>query len=331
MDNPSNIPPELKRAVIDEMAALRPELWRKCYPRMYESVRGQYASVKELASTLMGCAVKIEQGFHGENEKSEIVWASKLASYRVPIWWLTRDMAEALQQTTPPQTINLEEIKLPFEAAIFMLPKGTLVHESEEGEATFVSYVRTHLGEEIRSLASGMPEVWRPLGHGTMTVFAGTSAEHLLHWTIPNDHRVNLGQLDWWIQTFSNSDYRHHSEAPHFLNENLTPEDNRFMARAMHLLFGTLILMTSRPDLVTTGGLRKKVQKKHDPVAREFWNPSIIGEHYKIRHEYAPQGGTHASPRGHWVRGFYREQPVGPRLEHQHKQIWIEPFWRGGE
>lgn len=325
-----NVPIDMKRAVIDELASARPDLWRKCYPKVYNSIPHDYASPKELAATLVGCALKIEQGFLGENEKAEIVWASKLTNLRVPLYLLTHDMAEALKLTTPPQMISLEEIKLPFEAAVFMLPKSVLVNEdANEGDALFISYVRTHVGEQIRSLASGNPEFWWPQQNGSMTIFAGTRGEHLLHWTIPNIERIDLGNLDEWIKRFLEVGFQHRSQFPQWVNEDLTPEDNRFMARVVHLLFTTLILMTARPDLVTAAALESRIHKKRE-TPREFWSPHVIGKNYKIRRAAKPyQGGTHASPRLHPVRGYFKPK-LGARLGLV-EPPWIEPYWRGRE
>lgn len=322
------IPPTLRKIVYDELAAARPDLWAKVYPRIYEEVatNGQYCSPKDLACTLIGAAVRIEQGFLGDNEKTEVVWASKLTAHRVPCYWLTPDLAEALKLTTPPQTLNLQTMKLPFEAAVFFLPKGTLAHETDEGEATYVSYYRTELGEQIRSLARGRPEFWFPMGNGVISILAGTTAEHVLHWTIPTQTPVNLGQLDELIQLFGSQWQTHHSEYPLF-DSNMNDADNRFMARVTHLVLGTLVLMTARPELVTPGSLQRRIQKKDRP-AREFWSPNIIGKNYRLRRLYIPQGGTHASPRFHWVRGFYREQPYGEK-HLLRKEIWVEPYQRG--
>lgn len=206
------------------------------------------------------------------------------------------------------------------------------MHEEGEGWVSYLSYVRTYQGEVVPSLAAGRPAEWHQVGNGVLAVFAHTQQEHLMHWTIPDFIPVNLGALDELMQRYEGTWHDHDSEfkTPDYDNS-MTPADNRLMARACHMVFGTLLLMLSRPDLLTRGELRKRVQKHHEQVAREFWTPNIIGKNYKLRRESIPQGGTHASPRGHWVRGFYRQQPVGPRLEHQHKEIWIEPFWRGGE
>jgi hypothetical protein len=328
------ITPDMKRFLTEAIAAREPELWARCYPRIYDEVRsGQYVSVKDIAFDMLGTALKIRDGYMGANEKAEIVWSSRLASYRVPTYWLSAPMTEAIKQTTPPAKLDLREMKLPFEAAVFMLPRGSLVHETDEGEATYMSYVRTTLGDEIRSLESAKhtPQFWHPMGTGVFTVFVKTTAEHLLHWTIPTTEHVDLARLDDLVQSFEDKWMQHHSEFPQFVSDEMTEADNRFMARVCHLLFGTLLLMLARPELVTTGALRKRVAAKNEQHrVKEFWSPNIIGEHYKLRRPYIPQGGTHASPRGHWVKGSYREQPYGVKHA-ERKQIWVEPYWRGGE
>lgn len=317
----------LNRLAFDEIAKLRPDLWSKVYPKRYNSIPNGYCSVKDIACTMLNCALKIENGWVGENERTEIVWASKLAKYRVPLYLLTRDITEALKQTTPPQIIELDDIKLPFEAAVFMLPQDALVNEDQlEGDALFISYVRTHLGEEIPSLAKGRPEVWVPQNNGTFTIFAGTRGEHLLHWSIPNVEYIDLRNLDRWVKTFENKQYHHESEAPHFIDERLSAADNSFMARVTHLVFGTLLLMTARPELIQAATLERRVQKKHDEV-KEFWSPHVIGKNYHIQKEYIPKGGTHQRARMHFVRGAYRMQPCGEKSL-QRRLIWVEPYVR---
>jgi hypothetical protein len=326
------ISPQVKWRIIEELAAENPQLWAKCYPRIYNEVpAGRYPSVREVAGDLLSAAVNIEDGFMGENEKVGIVLASMLVMYGVPIYWLTRDMAEALKQTTPPSIVDLRTAHFPFEAAVIMLPEGTLPHEGEEGEARFVSYCRTRPGMDIPSLARiASPKGWHVGVRGALNVFAHTTIEHLMHWTLPDDKPLDLGKLDDIIQKFGGEWQGHGTEFPDEFRHEMDDADNRLMARVLHLIMGALALIVRRPDLVTGGELQKRVQRKSDRP-REFWSPRIIGEHYKLRREYVPQGGTHASPRGHWVRGFYREQPYGPRVEGLRKEVWIEPFWRGGE
>jgi hypothetical protein len=106
--------------------------------------------------------------------------------------------------------------------------------------------------------------------------------------------------------------------------------DEMFMQSCIHLLLGTLLLMTARPDLVSYGTLQQtaKVKHGHTKGVNEFWSPNMIGREYKLRRE--SPGGFHLSPRLHWVRGFYRNQAYGKQWANR-KLVWIEPFTRGVE
>jgi hypothetical protein len=56
-----------------------------------------------------------------------------------------------------------------------------------------------------------------------------------------------------------------------------------------------------------------------------FWTPNWIGKDYQIKTERgSSKGGTHSSPRTHWRRGHFREQPIGEG-RNETKTIWIEP------
>ena len=109
----------------------------------------------------------------------------------------------------------------------------------------------------------------------------------------------------------------------------VSTDDKPFMARVAHLAFNTLQLMLARPNMVSMGSLVKRVHDQKKSI-QTFWSPNTIGKDYRLKRESLPLGGTHASPRGHWVRGFWRYQACGSNYS-QHKEIWIEPFWRGGE
>jgi len=318
--------PDDLRHELAELADARPELWAKCYPKIYEGVDGgEYHPAKLVGYFLLSVAFKIEQpGVHlyqHFNETIEAIWASRLAAYRVPIFWLGREITEALKLTTLPVTLNLTTMKLPFEAAVFMLPKGSLTYQSNATEVVCVSYARAGMREEIPSVNPAAIEAI--IGRGDFSVFAGMSSGRLLNWSHPWEQQLDITRLDATIQDTVNTQLQ--TEFQH----DTTTYDKHFMARAAHLVFNTLHLMLSRPNLVSVGSMVKQVHSKKKSI-KTFWTPNMIGEDYRLRRESQPLGGTHASPRGHWVRGFWRDQACGPNYS-QHKETWIEPFWRGGE
>jgi|SRR5207248_9113588 len=130
--------PEETRRELNELAHTRPELWAKCYPKIYKGIDGgEYYSAKLVGYFLLTAALQLEfpelHLYQHNSETFQAIWASQLAAYRVPIFWLSREITEALKLTTLPVTLNLTTMKLPFEAAVFMLPKGSVVYQSGEG------------------------------------------------------------------------------------------------------------------------------------------------------------------------------------------------------
>jgi hypothetical protein len=311
---------------VDELAHERPELWAKCYPKIYEGVDGgEYYSAKLVGYFLLCTAFKIEQPevhiYKHFTETVEAIWASRLAAYRVPIFWLGREITEALKMTTLPVTLDLTTMKLPFEAAVFMLPKGSFTYPGEANDVVCVSYARAAMHEEIPSINPAAIESIS--GRGDFSVFAGMISGRLLNWSHPWEQPLDIAQLDATIQDTPSEP----SETRFAYG--VTTHDKHFMGRAAHLVFNTLHLMLARPNLVSIGSLVKQVRDKRKSI-KTFWSPNMIGKDYRLRRDSEPLGGTHASPRGHWVRGFWRDQACGPNYS-QHKEIWIEPFWRGGE
>lgn len=319
--------PELIRSFADEFE--KDPRWRKCYPRIYPATNGQYYSSKLPALQMMRACTRGERGYLGKSEEVEIVWASCLAEKRVPMYWIAHDMALAIRETRPPGEIDWHEMKLPFEDAIFMLPRGVITHDDlDEGDVSYISYSRGRKGRVVPNLCQVGPELFEADGH--FTFYASTyPGGHFIHWNIPLDEckTIDLGKVDELIQRFSDKRFEHHSG--YLYSPSMTPADNRVMIKALHMIFGILLFMTRRPNFITAPRLIRKVATKNPKdLAREFWSCGVVGEHYRIRHVGDVLGGTHASPRLHWCRGHWRDQHYGTGNA-LIKEIWVEPFLRG--
>lgn len=319
----SEYSPEQRRAIWADVERMDPELWHRCYPRIYEPYKpNEYASPKEPSQQIYGVAKKIEMGFVGESEKYEMMWACKQVQYRVPLHWVGRDLVEAVMHTTPPMEYDWYHEPLPLPAMTFMLPNGALTHPLE-GNTTFVSFSRNRMNEDVPTCANGGPRTWASR-NGAMTLVCRTEP-YLHHWNIPYDaiKKVNLAELNAMSLKFD----EHPHSSGWLTTPQMTPEDTHFGAKVAHLIFGLLLIIDAKPELVEKGELLRKVMKKGERP-REFWSAHVIGRNYRLRREY--QGGTHASPRGHWVDGYYRQQPYGPNNTLR-KRKHIDPFWRGGD
>jgi hypothetical protein len=299
-----------------------PELWRQLYPRIYtHSPRcGEYASPKAPACVFMIEYTKATSGalgFQGITKALEtpcMILMRTLRDCSMPQVWMTPQITQAIQQTTPPFDLDWTEMPLPFPAMTFMVPKGTLVHPTE-GNVLFISYGRTS-----GTAPDGTPE---------KNFFIVTHMEKLATlisvYTGRTTPIVPLGNLTRFQSEFKGIIEPLPKLAGFEIQ--LDRDDTMVEKEALHLLFGALLMMNARPNLVTESKLTNRIPQRRE-APKEFWTPRLLGEHYKIRHESVDHGGHHSSPRFHWVRGHWRDQPHGPGRELRHT-IWIEPFTKG--
>jgi hypothetical protein len=251
-----------------------------------------------------------------------------MAKYAVPTYYLSHDVAVALAQTTPAEVFNCISIKLPFEAAAFMLPRGVLTHD-EYGPVAFVAYVRSFQGDAVRCPHPN-PKVKHDLHsvNNSFSIFMRSESGMMLHWTY--SHFILMVDLKNESELIELQKNYSHTSRTGIKSQEFTPADVLAMTRSIKLLFNTILFMTHKPEMVENGSLLKRLSGKGNGRKIEYWSPRVIGRTYRLRYEHREATGTHASPRGHWVSGFWREQPYGPRIENRRKTLWIEPFWRGG-
>ncbi|MDP9051890.1 MAG: hypothetical protein M3O31_14400 [Acidobacteriota bacterium] len=290
-----------------------PVLWRKCYPRIYsEPKSGHYYSPKSCAWELAKMALIEEQETDIESlyGAHDLIAISHLIRFGVPMFWLSDSIAEAIRKTEPPPgAVEWETLPMPFDAACIMLPKGGLIDPESGEDIRFVAYDRIRAEE---------------LGVRSRTGVEGGCA---IFWAAVGPE---LKRRTWWIPTAEGL-VLNREDLDDMLVDNASTSDAaaHLGAGVAHYILSAILIMNARPELVTSGSLQKRVMKKGN-LPREFWTPNIIGEHYRVRRESMDHGGTHASPRFHWVRGCYRQQPYGPGGELRRQQ-WIEPYMRGLE
>ena len=57
------------------------------------------------------------------------VSAARLITQKVPLFFIAADLLTAIRQTTPPKNVEWAEMHLPFENAVFVLPRGSVRHQ----------------------------------------------------------------------------------------------------------------------------------------------------------------------------------------------------------
>jgi hypothetical protein len=289
----------------EECEALEKELpkqWRQLYPRIYRppSCRGEFFSPKVPGHVFL-------ERFNELRPKTELevlrdpflLMMNTLIEHAMPQMWISKEMADAIKQTTPPIDLDWTTMQLPFPAMIFMLPRGAIVHP-KDGDVRFLAYYRlTGSGGD----GSQVIQLYTLCNTLQGSTFLGCEGK-----IIPRDILSYKVEVD--------------------AGASMTTEDNNVQKEALHLIFGALLVMAARPNLVTEPQLINRVPGKKREAPKEFWSCRVLGENYKIRREHVDLGGHHSSPRFHWVRGHWRDQPHGPGRELR-KLLWIEPFTKG--
>jgi hypothetical protein len=325
-----------KAAVYREAERIYPALWKRCYPRIYREYKpGEYCSPKDISFTMLSAAKKVEYGAKvvkklGYSDIHEIQWASAMAAWRTPLYWVEREFAEAVRLTVPPYELDWYHMGMPYPAAAFLLPKGLMRHGTE-GDVRWIGYARQHQSDAVPSLAEAGPNTWGSV-NGLFVLIAATESNLLTHWTLPYDNfpTVNLADLDACLHREKPVDHK----SILFTNSlpDMGPDDDRLSVEVAHMIFGLLLLMQKKPQVLTAGSCISKIPPKHKgEPPKEVWSPSVVGKNYAMRRVGVTQGGTHASPRLHPVRGHYKDIRYGPGLSLVKPEEWIEPYWRGLE
>jgi hypothetical protein len=326
----------LIKAVEEILDEAFPDMMRAFYPRVYENV-GRYHSPRAMAAMMANVVAEmLRYGYHRSATAYRLMMPglAYMLEHRMPMFFLAPDLLEAVLRTDFDNDIDWTTLDLPYESGALMLPKGALVHP-EDGEVAMILWSRVRKGDQ--------PAPWPGIPISVL----------------PNDSFVMLGAcpetMIWYdsiltanvrpTMRLNNLFYRAPGEAApqvqksNFMDADLTEKDSEFVEKMGVILFGTILAMNARPQLVERGKLVKRVGKAEK--AREFWSPNVIGARYKFKREVARISdgqfvtgqratGTHASPRLHWRRGHYRNQPVGPGRK-ERKTIWLEPCLIGAE
>jgi hypothetical protein len=311
-----------------------PDLVKKFYPRVYESI-GAYHSPKACAAQLANVVAEtLRYGFNKTPTAYRLMMPSLkyLIDHKMPTFFIAPALLEAVQRTDFDGDISWVDMHLPFEHGVFILPKGGLRHPTD-GEVSMIVWSRVQPIDYPPPVA-GIPTT--TVDHVGFVILA-LCPERCVWYdsTLSVNHRPTLRLHNLFYRQPGDELPRRADKTVPGLDADLSEDDEGFIEKLGVIVFGTLMAMNAKPELVSWHRLLRKIVKKES--TREFWQPNIIGLHYKHKvgreipkmvHGKAvyttEQHGTHASPRMHWRRGHFRQQAIGKgRMER--KTLWIEP------
>ena len=117
------------------------------------------------------------------------------------------------------------------------------------------------------------------------------------------------------------------------LTGNKLPEDEEMTAQKelrsiVFLCISCLAFMNAKPEHIWTDPTPVPRVKRHKTDQRPWIAPRWLGKHFQTRSgNRKPSNGVEPeySVSAHWRRGHWRNQPFGPKDQHQTKLIWLEP------
>src|SRR5262249_18461727 len=254
----------------------KPDLWRRCYPRIYNGV-GHYESPRYVATILASSLEWVCGSAHADAPLTarHIALAASIAfKNNLPAFFVTKEFLLAVSNTDLPDDIRWTEARLPFDAGLLYLPKNTLFDPAGDA-VTVLGWSRAMKGDQV--LVGNKARV-DCVDH-TFTVFAicDSNTERLY------SSAVRADEMEYIKWKTGNTKPVSPFDMP------LTSDDKSFLHQLVCVTFSLLLAQTAKPALTTPG----KREGSHKKSKRETWTPNYLGKGYVFKREH--QGGTHAS------------------------------------
>jgi len=315
----------------EKIKTVTPDIWRMMYPRVIQGAE-KYHSARHAATMLSLAAYYprlMGSDFAPTTYRLMMPSLKAMVDQRVPLKYISPDLLKAIRDCNEYKTkIDWQELELPAEQGVFMLPKGTITHPID-GEVAFIFYARQKAGPfplvtpDGNGLRTGHLE-----GDRFVFTVACPYSPNLVWYdsniTKENRPEIEFGNVFWDTDPESRErKYQEHGGNNLNYDWPLDRGDAEFIEEVGKILFGTLIALEAEPTLLESSSRQLRVVKgKKGKSDLDIWSPHIIGEKYKYQPLIGPHG-THSAPRWHWRSAHWRMQPCGPG-GHDRKRIRIK-------
>lgn len=283
--------------------------------------------------------------------------------YRVPTYFVRSEFAQAVAQTEPPEDFKLNEIKWPLPAMLFVLPTD-FVLKYFGYLCPFISITRNEPGIYPRRVLKNLPNLTMPIRTNPFTLEPMTTMKPLAEMNPINNQVERMtfvypcygkdglpveytGSFPLTLEvsamadaSFEDATYMEEARfnPPFDLHDNEimnhAPQgeaETAFMNKMQMFAVKLMLAVTARPNYIKLGHIMRPEKVKKGRVKHvALWGPNTIGWEYRAVRERPTDApaGTHASPRMHWRKGHWRNQPFGPKPwtdASERRLTWIEP------
>jgi hypothetical protein len=296
------------------------EVMRGFMPEYYIREPADYWPVKTFAVGAMLAGEMRKQ--HPNNVSASYFCRASLRAvqFETPTFFVTRELTAAALRTELPADLVLNQVRWPISAMLFMLPRGSVRHETE-GDCPFVlvsNCPEILKFDDSRTIRLGKPRIV------VATVMPNSSPVQLYHAHIDPDKTV--------VQTFEALHkpfyLGKHSIIGLDTEDSVTLDSARFAIRLAHFGLTLVLLLGTRPELIEYGKLIKTVKPKHPDGPSAWYGPNFVGRTYTAQRRYDSEA-IGRTTRPHWVRGHLKHQAYGLKNTLR-RLVWIEPYRTGG-
>lgn len=279
-----------------------PLIWQRLDTRSIASPPGYYSS-KALPVGLCGAIVEYAaQGMRVESNMGII--AGVLASHNFPLYYVSGPLFEALSKTHPPKDLTWKDVKLPFPALFFMIPRGIL---AEPSGLEIIGLGVSKIPDSVNVPTLGVKQIFNAYNKITVFWLVGPSALEMNDLTFSENSKLEPDP-DWINRVSTGRPY------------NGPPGE--FTAVVAGMVANIILVMQARPELVEPGG-RIRALPKSKKIEE---SPTFIGRNYKVLHRGVPKTETksHFTELG-WRSGYLGTRWIGQGKTEQ-KTVWVEPY-----
>lgn len=300
--------------VVKQAEEFKPELFKRLSPRAFIG-QPNYYSTKFFSASVVNELIGIEllhSKHPGGEARADVLDAlaevfvpslDVLSSYKMPWFFLGEDFLKAIALSNFRETLDWQSMKLPYESGLFAIPRNT-VKTSEGVDVAFIMYTRTKKGYYASSFVSADINVEKD----KFSILIGLSngGWHIVHLSALYSKGIVLEGTE--------------------VGREFTVDARQFNEHLTWLVFGTLLAMTARPELIEPESCVQQFLNKRKNEPHELWKPNIIGARYRSN-TVKKGGGSNITKlvRMHWRRGHFRNQACGIKWNDR-QVIWLEPM-----
>lgn len=310
---PTPQPPSVDK-IAEAIQKVYPDVWRKCYTKHIDAP-GNYRGFKAVATTF--ASVLIETHIMMQQKKlisNGHLINMLLEKYDYPTYFVTEPLLQAMLRTHPPTAMTWGDLVFPFDAVLFMVPRGLL---KEPTGAAIYAVGLFHIGASDVGGLKDLPDWLQAVGahsYARSGVFWLMEPAGLMLHDCAFPSSQALEPDPEWIDKATNE----------HISRGQIPDmaiSGDFTSHMAGIAANLLLVMQARPELVEKGQRTGKRLPKGTPIH----SPTFIGRKYatEIR-------GTRPEASGHftelrWRSGHMRRQHFG-KGRSEEKIIFIDPY-----